>query len=127
MAAASPHIAPIAQVDRSIHGSVDFPSVMCPRLLGGWTGWHPGRRSGRAGAALLTVAAWLSLIAPPTAWSADDSPGPTKSAPADFSATGFEAVRQSLGGSTEGISADPGAVNVLTGTGLLGRLLGFWT
>lgn len=34
-------------------------------------------------------------------------------------------LRSLLDGSTNGISSNPGAVNVLTGTGLIGRLIGF--
>src|SRR5262245_43560392 len=54
-------------------------------------------------------------------------------APADVSraeesqaaATEPSAFQQFLQGSSEGISGNPGAVNVLTGTGMLGRMLGF--
>ena len=46
------------------------------------------------------------------------------SAPSAQAAEGisFPAI---LAGETPGISANPGAVNVITGSGLLGRLLGF--
>ncbi len=67
----------------------------------------------------------IGIVTTPRVVSADEKPGLSESVPASSSATGFEAVRQNLGGSSEGISANPGAVNVLTGTGLLGRVLGF--
>jgi len=47
------------------------------------------------------------LLVPAGAWSADDLPG-------------TQAARH-----TDGISGNPGATNIVTGTGLLGRLLGF--
>lgn len=72
----------------------------------------------------MLVTALALGTAPMTAWSADE-PQRSPSSPPSPSATGFEAVLQNLGGSSEGISANPGATNVLTGTGLLGRLLGF--
>jgi carbohydrate-selective porin OprB len=65
------------------------------------------------------------MMAPPGAWSAEEVQVPSGDAASSGSTTGADALREILSGATEGISANPGAVNILTGTGLLGRLLGF--
>src|SRR5689334_13855758 len=87
------------------------------------------RRSGRGTRGAAVLLAWLgwSLLAPAfpaDVWAAEE----VRAAPVDEAsvpATGPSALQEFLRGSSEGISGNPGAVNVLTGTGLLGRALGF--
>ncbi len=88
------------------------------------------RRGRHAGTAVLSLALVVAgpfppMMAPPGAWSAEEVQAPSGDAASSGSTTGAEAVRGIFTGATEGISANPGAVNIQTGTGLLGRLLGF--
>src|SRR5215470_17466286 len=55
----------------------------------------------------IALAAWIALaLSPPSTW-------------------GDDALLPEASGDRSGISANPGATNIVTGTGLLGRLLGF--
>jgi porin len=82
---------------------------------------------GRRGLSLwLAPLMWMALaMAPPEAWSAEQDPAPSADSAAGETTTGLSTLREFLVGTTEGISANPGSTNVITGTGLLGRLLGF--
>jgi hypothetical protein len=75
--------------------------------------------------ALVVAGLFPPMMAPPGAWSAEEVQPPSGDAASSGSTARADAVRGILSGATEGISANPGAVNILTGTGLLGRLLGF--
>jgi porin len=75
----------------------------------------------------LSIGAGLVPIAVPPAGGAEQSPAPSADAPSGDATTGARTLEEFLRGSSEGISANPGAVNVLTGTGMLGRFLGFGT
>ena len=64
---------------------------------------------------------WLPLTSASIARGADADAPPASDTTSVFSLDRGDLWR----GSTDGISGNPGAVNILTGTGLLGRLLGF--
>jgi porin len=67
----------------------------------------PPRRLAAAVVFSIALAAWIALVlSPPGAWGAD-------------------ALLPEASGDRSGISANPGATNIVTGTGMLGRLLGF--
>lgn len=112
-----------AAVDRVVCDSVQSVAVMRDR--------HAGLRRGcRASTAVLSLALVVAglfapMITPPGARSAEEVQAPSGDAASSGSTTGADVVREILSGATAGISANPGAVNILTGTGLLGRLLGF--
>jgi len=74
---------------------------------------------------LALVVAGLLLMSPPEAGSAEQGQAPSTDSASRDSTTGVKAIQDIFSGGSDGISANPGAVNVLTGTGLLGRLLGF--
>ena len=67
---------------------------------------------------------FAAMMAAPGAWAEDPDP-PKDAAASSGSTTAQSPLQEFLRGSREGISANPGAVDVLTGTGLLGRTLGF--
>src|SRR5262249_25399379 len=79
----------------------------------------------------LALGVWLALLSlslgqPPAAHGAPDSSGLDGTA-GDAGASGGDPGKRGSGASREvaaGISANPGAVNIVTGTGLLGRLMG---
>lgn len=112
-----------AAVDRVVCDSVQSVAVMRDR--------HAGLRRGcRASTAVLSLALVVAglfapMITPPGARSAEEVQAPSGDAASSGSTARADVVREILSGATAGISANPGAVNILTGTGLLGRLLGF--
>jgi porin len=73
----------------------------------------------------LSIGGWLAPVAVPPTGAQEQSPASSTGAPSDGTTTGTSTLQEFLRGSSEGISANPGAVNVVTGTGMLGRFLGF--
>jgi porin len=74
----------------------------------------------------LAIAGLFPAVMPaPSAWGAEQDQAPATDGASSGSTIGASTLQEFLRGSSEGISANPGATNVLTGTGLLGRLLGF--
>ncbi len=112
-----------AAVDRVVRDSIRSAAAIRDR--------QPGmRRDRRASTVVLSLALVVAgllppMMAPPVAWSAEAVQALSGDAASSGSATGAHGVRGALSGATEGTSANPGAVNIQTGTGLLGRLLGF--
>jgi hypothetical protein len=74
----------------------------------------------------LAIAGLFPAVMPaPSAWGAEQDQASSTDGASSGSTTGASTLQEFLRGTSEGISANPGATNVLTGTGLLGRLLGF--
>lgn len=88
---------------------------------------RPGRRARATVLCLAFAIAGLfpAVMPAPSAWGAEQDQAPATDGASSGSTIGASTLQEFLRGSSEGISANPGATNVLTGTGLLGRLLGF--
>lgn len=74
--------------------------------------------------ALAVASSLLAAASPPEAWGAEQDQAPSPEGASSGPTTAAGTLQEFLRGTSEGISANPGAVNVLTGTGLLGRFLG---
>lgn len=75
---------------------------------------------------VLVIAGLLAAMLPaPRAWGEEKDQSASTDAASSGSTTAASPLQEFFRGTSEGISSNPGATNVLTGTGLLGRLLGF--
>ncbi len=92
------------------------------------SGFGPGAVGPRRSAAVLAAAMLLALacaFVTPAMLAAQEAAKPSARFDPPTSPTAFPPTLGGLDALSEGISANPGAVNVLTGTGSLGEALGF--